>query len=302
MKPTNTLSRSKFPLQLEGLEKSDKARSGKVSARASIPASGAHPSTAPLARHARPVLRPQQPLHQAATESGRHVQASGLGLDSADVRQRMVAKLRRAGLRDESVMQVLAQVPRHLFVDPGLANQAYEDTSLPIGLGQTISKPSIVARMIELLMAGETARKQRSLGSTLEIGTGCGYQAAVLSQLSKQVISVERLKPLHDKARELLAPLRIVNVRLVYGDGMRGHPPNAPYNSIIAAAGGEVLPEAWLSQLEVGGRLVAPVHQAAGSNQVLVVVDRTETGYLHTVHEAVNFVPLRSGLDEGQCQ
>jgi protein-L-isoaspartate(D-aspartate) O-methyltransferase len=209
----------------------------------------------------------------------------------------MVAKLHQAGLRDEDVMRALTRVPRHLFVDTGLANQAYEDTSLPIGLGQTISKPSVVARMIELLMAGETARTQRGLGKVLEIGTGCGYQAAVLSQLAKQVLSVERLKPLHDKAKELLSPLRLMNIRLVYGDGMRGHPPNAPYDSIISAAGGESLPEAWLSQLGIGGRLVAPVHEAAGSRQVLVVVDRTESGYVHTVHEAVNFVPLRSGLD-----
>ena len=241
--------RPKFPLQLDGLGRTAKKT---------------------------PLLRPQQPLQQAATDSARAVRPSGLGLDSADVRQRMVTKLHATGLRDELVMGALAKVPRHLFVDTALATQAYEDTSLPIGLGQTISKPSVVARMIELLMNGASARARRGLGHTLEIGTGCGYQAAVLAQLSRQVMSVERLKPLHDKARELLGPLRLANIRLVYGDGMRGHPPNAPYDSIIAAAGGESLPEAWLAQLAVGGRLVAPVHDAGGRRKVLVVVDRTE--------------------------
>jgi protein-L-isoaspartate(D-aspartate) O-methyltransferase len=262
--------RSKFPLRLDGL--------------------GGAPRKAPL-------LRPQQPLHQAAADSARAVRPSGLGLDSADVRQRMVTKLHAAGLRDELVMAAMAKVPRHLFVDTALATQAYEDTSLPIGLGQTISKPSVVARMIELLMNGPSARTRRALGHTLEIGTGCGYQAAVLAQLSRQVMSVERLKPLHDKARELLSPLRLTNIRLVYGDGMRGHPPNAPYDSIIAAAGGEALPDAWLAQLAIGGRLVAPVHDAGGKRQVLVVVDRTEEAYERSVHEAVNFVPLKSGTD-----
>ena len=263
--------RAKFPLQLEGL----------------VAGGGAK----------KPLLRPQQPLHQAAADSARSVKPSGLGLDSGDVRQRMVSRLQAAGLRDELVIGAMNKVPRHLFVDTALATQAYEDTSLPIGLGQTISKPSVVARMIELLMGGANARSRRALGQTLEIGTGCGYQAAVLAQLSRQVMSIERLKPLHDKARELLAPLRLMNIRLVYGDGMRGHAPNAPYDSIIAAAGGEALPEAWLGQLAVGGRLVAPVHDASGRSQVLVVVDRTEGGYEHSVHEAVKFVPLKSGLD-----
>jgi protein-L-isoaspartate(D-aspartate) O-methyltransferase len=212
------------------------------------------------------------------------------------VRKRMVMRLREAGLTNEAVLQAMASVPRHLFVDAALVTQAYEDTSLPIGHGQTISKPSVVARMIELLMGGATARRTQKLGRVLEIGTGCGYQAALLGLLGEQVISVERLKPLHDKARALLAAIRPVNLRLVYGDGMRGHPPNAPYDSIIAAAGGDALPQAWLDQLAVGGRLVAPVQQASGKRQVLVVVDRTEQGYEHSVNEVVHFVPLKSGL------
>jgi protein-L-isoaspartate(D-aspartate) O-methyltransferase len=144
-------------------------------------------------------------------------------------------------------------------------------------------------------MGGANARAAGKLGRVLEIGTGCGYQAALLAGLAKQVFSVERLKPLHDKARELMAPLRLANVRLVYGDGMLGHAPNAPYDAIIAAAGGESLPQAWLDQLGIGGRLVAPVRDGV-DRQVLVVVDRTEQGFDRAVYEAVQFVPLRSGI------
>ena len=219
-----------------------------------------------------------------------------MGLDSFDVRQRMVQRLRACGLRNSEVLDAMAAVPRHLFVDAALVTQAYEDTSLPIGHGQTISKPSVVARMIELLKAGASARATSTLGSVLEIGTGCGYQAAVLALLARQVISVERLKPLHDKARMLLAPLRDGNLRLVYGDGMLGHAPNAPYDSIVAAAGGDTLPRAWLEQLALGGRLVSPVRQPSGHRQVLVVVDRSERGFEHSIHESVNFVPLKSGI------
>jgi protein-L-isoaspartate(D-aspartate) O-methyltransferase len=226
------------------------------------------------------------------SRAARHGAPAGLGLDSAGVRGRMVERLRNEGLRHPAVLDALAAVPRHLFVDAALVTQAYEDTSLPIGHGQTISKPSVVARMLELLMGGANARAA-GLARALEIGTGCGYQAALLAQLARQVYSVERLKPLHDKARELMGPLRLANVRLVYGDGMLGHPPNAPYDAIIAAAGGEALPQPWLDQLAVGGRLVAPVRE--GGRQVLVVVDRNEEGFDRTVHEVVQFVPLKSG-------
>ena len=220
---------------------------------------------------------------------------TGLGLDSTGVRTRMVERLRADGVRHEAVLAAMGEVPRHRFVDDALVTQAYEDTSLPIGHGQTISKPSVVARMIELLMGSAHARANGQPARVLEIGTGCGYQAAVLGRLARQVFSVERVKPLHDKARELMAPLRIANVRLVYGDGMLGHPPNAPYDGIIAAAGGETLPDAWVDQLAVGGRIVAPVHDGA-QRQVLVVVDRTERGCERSLHEVVQFVPLRSGL------
>jgi protein-L-isoaspartate(D-aspartate) O-methyltransferase len=250
---------------------------------------------APARRAGTETLRPQRPVHEAARDAQRRVAPTGLGLDSAGVRARMVARLRAEGLRCEPVLQALGSVPRHLFVDTALIAQAYEDTSLPIGLGQTISKPSVVGRMIELLCQAP-GRSEGRLGRVLEVGTGCGYQAALLSQLATQVVSIERLKPLHDKARELLAPLRRHNLRLVYGDGRAGHGPNAPYDSIIAAAGGEDLPPAWLEQLAVGGRLVAPMKGSDGRGQVLVVVDRSEAGYERKVHEAVHFVPLKSGV------
>ncbi|MBL8351012.1 MAG: protein-L-isoaspartate(D-aspartate) O-methyltransferase [Burkholderiaceae bacterium] len=208
----------------------------------------------------------------------------------------MVQRLRGEGIRCEPVFAAMDKVPRHLFVDTALAIQAYEDTSLPIGHGQTISKPSVVARMIELLFDGASARAAGHLGRTLEVGTGCGYQTALLAQLARRVVSIERLRPLYDKAVLNLAPWRLDHVRLVYGDGMLGHGPNAPYDSLVAAAGGDDLPPAWLAQLAVGGRLVAPMHRWGGRGQVLVVVDRHEGGLVRTEHESVHFVPLKSGV------
>lgn len=249
------------------------------------------------ARASQTLLRPQRPMQEAAVAARQQVAPSGLGLDSQGVRARMVNRLRAEGLRCEPVLAAMAHVPRHFFVDTALAAQAYEDTSLPIGLNQTISKPSVVGLMISLLLQGRNARARESLGKVLEIGTGCGYQAALLSVLGTQVYSIERLKPLHDKARELLAPLRRDNLRLIYGDGRVGHGPNAPYDSIIAAAGGDDIPAAWLEQLAIGGRLVAPMQAPGGRGQVLVIVDRTETQWLRQQHDAVNFVPLKSGIE-----
>ena len=208
----------------------------------------------------------------------------------------MVARLRAAGLRNDALLEALADVPRHLFVDGALVNQAYEDTSLPIGHGQTISKPSVVARMLELLGEGRAARAAGTLGRVLEIGSGCGYQSALLARLASQVWSIERVRLLHDKARQHLAQLRETRVRLLYGDGMLGHPGGGPYESIVSAAGGDALPQAWLDQLVPGGRLVAPVRMQ-DQQQMLVVVDRTDNGYQRSVHDTVHFVPLKAGLD-----
>jgi protein-L-isoaspartate(D-aspartate) O-methyltransferase len=220
----------------------------------------------------------------------------GLGMDSDEIRLRMVRRLRATGVSHQAVLDAMTAIRRHDFLDAALATQAYEDTSLPIGHGQTISKPSVVARMLELLFDGEGARQVLSLGRVLEIGTGCGYQTAVLALLSKSVVSVERIKPLHERARESLAGVQRHNVRLVFGDGMLGHLPNAPYDSIIAAAGGDSVPTAWLEQLAPSGRLVVPSRQPGSTGQVLVVVDRNQQGFQQSVCEAVNFVPLKSGV------
>ncbi len=207
------------------------------------------------------------------------------------LRRNMVHKLRQQGLADAQVALALEQVERHRFIDSALRAQAYEDTSLPIGLGQTISKPGVVARMLELLRDG----RQDKLGRVLEIGTGCGYQAAVLSQLASEVYSIERLRVLHEKARVNLRELRLPNLHLLFGDGMAGYAKGAPYAGIISAAGGDAIPTAWTDQLAVGGRLVAPTAQS-GRGQALVVVERTSTGLRQQVCEAVLFVPLKSGV------
>lgn len=245
----------------------------------------------------RDLLRPQRPLAQAARDAARQAAPAGLGLDSAAVRARMVERLRAEGIGCEPVLKAFAGVERHRFVDSALATQAYEDTSLPIGHGQTISKPSVVARMLALLFESERARAAGALGRVLEIGTGCGYQAALLSLLARGVLSIERVRPLHDKARLHLHGWRQGDVRLVYGDGRLGHAPWAPYDHIVAAAGGDALPPAWLEQLAVGGRLVAPMQDARAGGQVLLVIDRTADGWREQRVGAVHFVPLKSGRE-----
>lgn len=216
---------------------------------------------------------------------------TGLGLDSGAVRARMVRLLAEQGVRDARVLVAMGLVERHRFVESALVGQAYEDTSLPIGLGQTISKPNVVARMIELLCQGTSGK----LGRVLEIGTGCGYQAAVLSHVATEVYSIERLRGLHEKARDNLRPLRVHNVHLIFGDGMLAYPKGAPYAGIISAAGGSAIAQAWLDQLAIGGRLVAPTTTPAG-HQALVVIDKTPQGFEQEVLEAVHFVPLKSGV------
>lgn len=221
--------------------------------------------------------------------------AAGLGLDSEKVRESMVRKLVEQGVQDEMVLQALSSIERHRFIDSALVNQAYEDTSLPIGFGQTISKPNVVARMIELLRQGKNLKITGKLGRVLEIGTGCGYQAALLSHVAQEVYSIERIKGLFEKAKENLRPMRIPNVHLILGDGMVGYQDGAPYSGIIAAAGGEAIPQAWVDQLAEGGRIVAPVASKNG-HQSLVVIDKTPTGLLQTMLEPVHFVPLKSGV------
>ena len=222
--------------------------------------------------------------------------ATGLGLDSSVVRKNMVKQLADSGVEDNLVLSALETVERHRFLDTALANQAYEDTSLPIGFGQTISKPNVVARMLELLRQGKNLRITGKLGRVLEIGTGCGYQAALLSQLATEVYSIERIKGLHERARENLRSMRISNLHLLFGDGMIGYPAGAPYSGIIAAAGGDNIPQPWLDQLDEGGRIVAPMAVTKGT-QSLIVIDKIRGEFRKSILEQVNFVPLKAGID-----
>lgn len=244
------------------------------------------------------LVRPQRPLQQAALDAARQAPPSGLGMDSDAVRARMVQRLRVDGITDEALLSAFGAVLRHRFVDSALATQAYEDTSLPIGLEQTISKPSVVARMLALLGETPSARERGSLGRVLEIGTGCGYQTALIALMARHVVSIERLRPLHEKARLNLDDGRgYKRMRLLWGDGRAGHAPMAPYDSIVAAAGGEDLPPAWLEQLADGGRLVAPMQEPGSRRQSLLVVDRQGERYTRQRFEAVLFVPLKSGFE-----
>ena len=201
----------------------------------------------------------------------------------------MVARIAQQGVRDPLVLAAMETVPRHFFLEPGLASQAYIDASLPICYHQTISQPYIVARMIEILRADADGMLNR----VLEIGTGCGYQAAVLAQVAREVYSIERIKPLHELARTNLRPLRIANLRLHYGDGMLGFPQVAPFDGIILAAAGLQVPQALLDQMSVGGRLIAPV---GNRNQVLQLIRRTgRHEWVTDTLEHCHFVPLKPG-------
>ncbi len=212
--------------------------------------------------------------------------ARGIGFTSQRTRDRMVERLRANGIGDEVVLAAMASVPRHLFVEEAIASRAYEDTALPIGFEQTISQPFVVARMIELIRAG------RKLGRVLEIGTGCGYQAAVLAAIATEVYSIERITGLHEKARANLRPMRIANLRLAHGDGSKGLPDIGSFDAIILAAAAPVLPEALPAQLAVGGRLIAPV---GVKDQALCLIERTNRGFVEQWLDPVHFVPLRGG-------
>lgn len=208
-------------------------------------------------------------------------------MTSQRTRARMIERLREKGIRNEAVLTAMAAVPRHVFVEEALASRAYEDTALPLGMGQTISQPFVVARMIELLLNGRT-----SLGKTLEVGAGCGYQAAVLAQLTDEVYAVERLGPLLEKAKANMRTLQQFNVRLKHADGQFGLPEAGPFDSIIVAAAGAQIPQALLEQLALGGRLVLPV---GTSEQYLSFIERTPQGCIETRLDAVRFVPLLAG-------
>ncbi len=213
---------------------------------------------------------------------------AGIGMTSQRTRARMVERLRAQGISDARVLHAIGVVPRHVFLEPALAQRAYDDTALPLGFGQTISQPYVVARMIEILIAG------RELGKTLEIGAGCGYQAAILGVLSKQVFAVERIAPLLARARDNLRQIKLSHVRLKHADGNLGLPEAAPFDTIILAAAATAVPQPLLSQLAPGGRLVMPL---GSTEQVISLVERNEKGYTETRFDAVRFVPLLPGVE-----
>ncbi|QLQ34033.1 MAG: protein-L-isoaspartate(D-aspartate) O-methyltransferase [Candidatus Thiothrix singaporensis] len=217
----------------------------------------------------------------------RKLDIEGIGMTSQRTRNRLVARLMEKGVRNEAVLQVMSRMPRHLFVDEALASRSYEDTALPIGHGQTISQPYIVARMTELLLEGE-----KPPCKVLEVGTGSGYQAAILSPLVDRVFTVERVEPLFRSTQELLHALGFRNIHMFLRDGSWGLPQEAPFDAIIATAAPEVAPPALLEQLAVGGRLVIPVGKQSGYQLLQVIVRHSETAYSVVEHEAVQFVPM----------
>lgn len=213
---------------------------------------------------------------------------AGIGMTSLRTRERMLVRLRDQGIKDEVVLSAISSIPRHIFVDEALSIRAYEDVSLPIGFGQTISQPYIVARMTEIL------RNSNTMNKVLEIGTGCGYQTAVLSRLAKEVYSVERIRPLVMKARGHLRELKCVNVKLDHADGNMGLPQIAPFDCIIVTAAASHIPQDLLDQLSISGRLVIPV---GTDEQILYLVERiAQLEYRQTKLEPVKFVPLLGGI------
>jgi len=233
-----------------------------------------------------PSPAPRTPSYVQVAGSAPAAQRSDLAATEA-VRRAMVGRVARQGVSDPQVLMAMETVPRHLFIEPALSSQAYIDASLPIGHHQTISQPYIVARMIEVMCAG------KALGRVLEIGTGCGYQAAVLSFVAKEVYSIERIKPLHELAKTNLRPLRISNLRLQYGDGMLGLPQVAPFDGIILAAAGLEVPQALLEQLAIGAHLVAPVGAQVQHLHRITRIGKSE--WTSETLEACHFVPLRPG-------
>lgn len=213
---------------------------------------------------------------------------AGIGMTSQRTRSRLVARLREKGIKEESVLKAIESTPRHIFIDEAMAHRAYEDTALPIGMGQTISQPYIVARMTEILVDSGI------MGNVLEIGTGCGYQTSILSQVSFQVYSIERIEVLQKKAVERFKALELNNVTHRHGDGFLGWQENAPFDAIIVTAAPDNIPPALVKQLAVGGRMIIPVTQPSGEQQ-LILLQKHEDGMSQLEVETVKFVPLLGG-------
>ena len=213
----------------------------------------------------------------------------GIGMTSQRTRERMIKRLQEQGIADTRVLEVMRTLPRHIFVDEALASRSYEDTALPIGYGQTISQPYSVARMTEILLQADIA-----LEKVLEVGTGSGYQTAVLAKLVRSVYSVERIRPLMDNARKRFQELNLYNILLHHSDGTWGWDDHAPYDGIIVTAAPAEIPDSLLRQLAMGGRLVSPV---GGQQQQLIVITKTLQGYEQEGVKQVSFVPMLSGLE-----
>lgn len=215
-------------------------------------------------------------------------QMNGIGMTSQRARDRLIRRLEEKGIADRRVLEIMRSTPRHIFIDEALAHRSYEDTALPIGHNQTISQPYIVALMTQAVLAGGRPKK------VLEIGTGSGYQTAILAQLCDEVWSVERIRPLQEQARQRLRLLKIHNVQLRHSDGGFGWPEQAPFEAILCAAAPGIVPQELLDQLAVGGRLVIPV-ATRDDRQELQLIIRTETGCTKQVLEEVRFVPFLRG-------
>ena len=287
--------KKRFPLTLESVTGDADRRKASAAPRMN----SLQTATRNAARHGTAASAPASSSSLSGTQLGASkpaakpvpadVRSSNSPLVSDAVRRAMVQRLTQQGIKDKEALSAMERVPRHLFVEPGLASQAYIDASLPIGYHQTISQPYIVARMIEVMRDGIEGK----MSKVLEIGTGCGYQAAVLAQIADEVYSIERIRPLHEQARNNLRPLLIRNLRLHYGDGMLGFPQIAPFDGIILAAAGLEVPQALLDQMAIGGRLVAPV---GARNQMLRLIRRLRRNEWTTeTLEPCHFVPLRPG-------
>ena len=286
MSESESQPKKRFPLTLDfvtGLSGRSKAAANITHGTQTATRNATERTHAPRAVQA-PVVASKQQRQVSTVDSG-----GGALLVSEAVRKAMVRRIAQQGVKDAAVLSAMESVPRHYFLEPGLASQAYVDTALPIGYHQTISKPSLVARMIELMREGVDGKLLR----VLEIGTGCGYQAAVLAQVAREVYSIERMRPLHELARSNLRALCIPNLRLHYGDGMLGLPQCGPFDGIILAAAGLDVPQALLDQMALGGRLIAPVGERA---QRLKLVIRTKPNeWVADLLEPCHFVPMRPG-------
>ena len=282
-------------------------RPGKpIATKAAAPSKPAATATAVEARKARASLFQANkdaghPIGERATaERTRRERAQAMvqpALTSERMRHRMVERLAASGIRHPAVLAAMDRVPRHRFVDEGLASRAYDDTALPIGHAQTISQPYVVGRMTELVMTDLPVAPREA--RVLEVGTGCGYQAAVLAEVFGEVYSIERIRALHERARDNLRALRVPNLRLVYGDGLAGIPDVAPFDAMLIAAAGDALPDSLLDQLKIGGRALAPLAVGRGriGEQTLCLFIRTSrTTWSTTLLDAVRFVPLLAGL------